>query len=194
MHFFSFYPAEPSNQSYLSIFTILAGAPGNGRSSCANNHGCQGDYFINALLSFFKGSVKVVEEVNGFQSHANADQPLGRLETFFFFPLVCVVAVQLKFQALPSSACYLASSSLPYTLPVAITAFKLRIIIPASTDLLAIRISENALPLACTGGNGEEDQNVPIQRSRHCHRVWQLAQSVAQEHDWRLIHHIFAVL
>lgn len=66
MHFFSFYPAEPSNQSYLSIFTVLAGAPGNGRSSCANNHGCQGDYFINALLSFFKGSVKVVEEVNGF--------------------------------------------------------------------------------------------------------------------------------
>lgn len=63
-------------------------------------------------------------------------------------------------------------SGLLYTLPVAITAFKLHIIIPASTDLLAIRISENALPLACTGGNGEEDQNVPIQRSRHCHKVY----------------------
>lgn len=93
-------------------------------------------------------------------------------QRLFFFPLVCVVAVQLKFQALPSSTCYLASSGLLYTLPVAITAFKLRFIIPACTDLLEICISENALPLACMGGNGEEDQNVPIQRSRHCHKVY----------------------
>lgn len=52
-----------------------------------------------------------------------------------------------------------------------------------SAGALTVFVSESGLPLGYTGGNGEEDQNVLLQRSRHCHEAYRNMIG-----DWSVIH------